>query len=115
MGLSDNIVTITEENYEAITCNIPFKDILIKLRAKHILTDDEVNQLDRCKDHQHAGFEFLKILRSRSDEDFFKFCDVLKSSTINSIQNLGRILENSANDKGQAQGKSYSCATFCLY
>ena len=30
-------------------------------------------------------------------------------------ENLGRILENSGNDKRQAQGKSYSGAAICLY
>ena len=114
MGLSDNIHDIIEGNYEKIISSIPFKDILIKLRAKRILTEDEVDQLDLCSDHQRTGFKFLKILRSRSDADFFKFCDVLKSSTVDNIQSLGRLLENSASDNDQAQGKSYSYLALCF-
>ena len=114
MGLSDKVNDIIEGNYKAIISDVPFKNILLDLRIECILTDDEVTQLNLCKDPKYAGFEFVKILRSRSDEDFFKFCGILKSSTIKHVQSLGRILENLATDKGQAKGEWYSYITLCF-
>lgn len=113
MGLSHVIDSIIEENYEAIVNSIPFKDILIDLRTKRILTDVEVNQLNLHKSHRDTGFNVIQILKARTDVDFFQFCNVLKSSTIKHVQLLGRRLENTANEKGQAQGESYSCVTLC--
>lgn len=104
MGVSDGIDDIIEQNYAAIISDIPFKDILIVSRGAHILTDKEVDRLYKCDCHEQAGCEYLKILKSRSDSDFFKFCDILKSSEVANVQNLGLILEKAANGKAQAHG-----------
>ena len=108
MGLSNNIENILDQNYKAIVNDVPFLDILVDLRIESVLSDAEVTQLRQCGDNRYAGFEFVKILKSRSDAEFFKFCKVLKDTTIENVQCLGRTLENSAGDRSQAQGELYS-------
>lgn len=114
MDLSGNYNDIIEKKYKAIISKVPFKDILIDLRSDHILTSTEVKRLQKYDDHKQAGFEILEILQSRSGTDFFKFCDILKSSNIENVQNLGIELENAANKKRQNDGKLRSRLIRCF-
>lgn len=106
MGLTQDILEIIEQNYATINSDIPFKDILIDLRCAHILSDDEVEELQQCRNNKTTGFEFIRILKSRNDKDFFNFCQILQDSQIANVQNLGFELEKEANQKLQAQGWS---------
>lgn len=104
MGLSNYIDEIIEQDYAIIVSEVPFKDILIDLRSTHVLSSGEVNRLRRCQDHKDAGFEFMEILKSRKDQDFFQFCQILENSKIVSVQRLGRKLKAAANEKGKVHG-----------
>lgn len=103
MGLSNYIDEIIERNYKAIISDVPFKHILIDFRIADILSSEEVNQLLEFANHKIIGFKFLEILKTRSDVEFERFCNILKLNEIENVQSLGRKLETAANEKGQAQ------------
>ena len=104
MGLSNYIKKVIEQNRKSILSDVPFQDILIHSNSVQILTTDEVKRLKRCDDHKNAGFEYLEILNSRDDNDFYKFCEILKENESKHIQNIGVQLENAAIQKKEAQG-----------
>lgn len=106
MGLSKYIIDIIELNHAIIVSDIPFKDLLVDFRSAHILTSTEVKQLQKYDDHKTAGFEFLEILKSRDDKKFFAFCEILKSSYIDSIKIVGQNLEE---ESYKMQGWSSFC------
>lgn len=111
MDSSINFNDVIEKYYKDIISTVPFKDILIDLRSVHVLTDPEVERLQKCSNDKDAGFSVLTILKSRSGEDFFRFCKILKDSDIEHIQNLGKTLEKAANKKSQDSGKLCSKLT----
>ena len=104
MGLSKHIKETLEENYSTIISDVPFTDILLNLRCVKVLSDQEVSRLKKCFDNKETGFEFICILQTRSDKNFFDFCDTLKDSQIENVQNLGLELETKANEKNQIHG-----------
>ena len=107
MGLSRYIDEIIQQYYATIVCDVPFDDILIDLRSAHILSNDEVNRLQQGQNHQDVGFEFLEILKSKNDQDFFRFCNILEDNEIAKVQSLGLNLVIAANKKIQLHSKSY--------
>ena len=106
MVLSKYIQQIIDQNRQVILSDVPFKDILIRLHGVHVLSDVEVERLQQCDNHESAGFKFLKILKSRNNTDFIKFCDLLINSQIENVRKLGLELKNAATEKEQASGQS---------
>lgn len=47
-----------------------------------------------CTPKQKQNYEFIKILRSREDRDFCKFCEALIDHDAEAVQNLGKILKS---------------------
>ena len=106
MVLSNKIQQIIKQNLKDILSDVPFKDILISLYGVRILGEKEVDKLQQCNNHESAGYNFLKILNSRNDTDFLKFCDILINNHVDHIKKIGLLLKNATTDKEEAQGQS---------
>ena len=104
MGLSEPIKETLHQKNKTIISDVPFKDILVDLRCDEVLSDQEVVRLKKCCNNKETGFEFMNILQTRSDEDFFDFCKILKDSQIKNVKNLGLELEMMAKKSNQAHG-----------
>ena len=98
MVLSENIIKIIDQNEKVILSDVPFKDLLVDFKSAHILTYDEVKLLQKCSSNKETGLEFLEILKKRNNRLFFEFCEILKSSTVESIQEVGKNLQNIASN-----------------
>ncbi|RDD40856.1 Nephrocystin-3 [Trichoplax sp. H2] len=73
---------------------IPTDEILLKLKAKHILSEREVTDIRRLPHEEQKADRLFNILQNRADgNDFLEFCDVLNNNTIQRVQKLGRQLE----------------------
>ncbi|RDD37805.1 hypothetical protein TrispH2_009745 [Trichoplax sp. H2] len=107
MVVSKYIKEVIVKNYSEIAKDVPIADILYDLRESAILSDEEVSKLrDHCKSDQDCAFEFLKILKSRSDRNFYQFCTILQHSDIENVQDLGKKLERAATAVVQKQKRN---------
>ncbi|EDV18923.1 uncharacterized protein TRIADDRAFT_62617 [Trichoplax adhaerens] len=98
MVLSKYITDIIDKEYPQILSDVPLVDIVFDLRSIGLISDDEVDKLkDGCQSNKERIFHFIKILKSRSDDNYFQFCCILKDSQVTHIQDLGRKLEIEAN------------------
>lgn len=104
MGLSKDILEIIEQNKSEIITDIPFRDILPKFHIANILSTDEYTRLLSHENDQNMGILFMEILKSRNDNDFCEFCNILKNTEIRNVKGLGRSLEVLAHEKIQARG-----------
>ncbi|EDV19574.1 uncharacterized protein TRIADDRAFT_61940 [Trichoplax adhaerens] len=108
MVLSKKIENVIDKEYQLIINDIPLADYLYDLRSIGLISDDEVIKLrDDCKNNKERVFEFLKILKSRSDENFFQFCCILKESQVRHIQDIGKALEIEANIPNKHSKSNY--------
>ncbi|RDD35935.1 hypothetical protein TrispH2_012017, partial [Trichoplax sp. H2] len=98
MVVSRAIKGVIDQNYSEIIKSVPLVDILYDLRGVQILSNEEVKKLrDDCKTDKERAFEFLTVLESRSDDNFYQFCCLLKESDICNVRKLGKRLEKEAN------------------
>ncbi|RDD35813.1 hypothetical protein TrispH2_012049, partial [Trichoplax sp. H2] len=98
MVVSRAIKGVIDQNYLEIIKSVPLVDILYDLRGVQILSNEEVVKLkDDSKTDKERAFEFLKVLESRSDDNFYQFCCLLKESDICNVRELGERLEKEAN------------------
>ncbi|RDD35823.1 hypothetical protein TrispH2_012096 [Trichoplax sp. H2] len=98
MVLSKYITNVIDKEYPQILSDVPLVDIVFDLRSIGLISDDEVDKLkDGCQSKKERIFHFIKILKSRSDDNYFQFCCILKDSQVTHIKNLGRKLEIEAN------------------
>ncbi|EDV19576.1 uncharacterized protein TRIADDRAFT_61942 [Trichoplax adhaerens] len=94
MVLSKHIIDVIEQEYPIIIGDIPLLDILYNLRSKGIISDEEVDILKvRDLNNKARIYEFLKILKTRRDDDFYEFCSLLKESPVRHISEIGQKLE----------------------
>ncbi|EDV19580.1 uncharacterized protein TRIADDRAFT_61948 [Trichoplax adhaerens] len=97
MVLSNHIIKVIEAEYSLIISDIQLVNFIYDLRSIRLLCDEEVETLkDHCLNNKERVFQFIKILKTRSDDDFFRFCSVLKDNQVRNVQNLGRKLEKEA-------------------
>ncbi|RDD41618.1 Apoptotic protease-activating factor 1 [Trichoplax sp. H2] len=97
MVLSNHIIKVIETEYSLIISDIQLVNFIYDLRSIRLLCDEEVETLkDHCLTNKERIFQFIKILKTRSDDDFFRFCSVLKDNQVRNVQNLGRKLEKEA-------------------
>ncbi|RDD35947.1 hypothetical protein TrispH2_012117 [Trichoplax sp. H2] len=105
MVLSKYITDIIDKEYPQILSDVPLVDIVFDLRSIGLISDDEVEKLkDGCQSNKERIFHFIKILKSRSNDNYFQFCCILKDSQVTNIQNLGRKLEIEANASRNERG-----------
>ncbi|RDD36177.1 hypothetical protein TrispH2_011870 [Trichoplax sp. H2] len=98
MVVTRAIKGIIDQYCSEISTSVPLVDILYDLRFRQILSNEEVKKLrDDCKTDKERAFEFLKVLESRSDDNFYQFCHLLQESDISSVRELGERLEKEAN------------------
>ncbi|EDV19027.1 uncharacterized protein TRIADDRAFT_62524 [Trichoplax adhaerens] len=91
MVVSRAIKGVIEKNYLEISRSVPLVHILYALRGVQILSNEEVEKLrDDCKTDDERAFEFLKVLESRSDNNFYQFCCLLRESNIRNVRKLER-------------------------
>lgn len=96
MGLSKHINDVIENNRESLIKDVSIKHLLYDLRIQKILTDDNVEELENIKVQKKLNDTFIRILLTRQDEDFYKFCKLLQRNQATAIQNIGHKLEQEA-------------------
>ena len=96
MDLSQYIKDLIESYREKILSNIPVKNLIYNFRAKKILNDEDVEELENITRKNQLNNRFIGILLTRTDEDFYEFCKVLQSNQANAIKSFGYKLEEEA-------------------
>ena len=87
MALSSSIHAAMEKNVEEFLRKVPIDEILNKLRFRHILSPVQVNNIKKIDNQADKNTELYDILLSeRNDEDFYKFCDLLKESNVRAVK-----------------------------
>ncbi|EDV20298.1 uncharacterized protein TRIADDRAFT_61232 [Trichoplax adhaerens] len=97
MVLSQYITDVINKNRRIISNDVPLLDLIYDLNSEMIISDDELVKLrDKCDNNKQRAFEFIQLLKSRNDENFFQFCSILKEAQVQHVQNIGQKLENEA-------------------
>lgn len=93
MVLNKLITNIIDDNSH-IFHDVPVNDILDDLRLESIVSNDDIIQItNHNMDNTKRVPRFLKILKSKNDSQFYKFCLILIQSKDENIQKIGQILE----------------------
>ncbi|RDD40482.1 Apoptotic protease-activating factor 1 [Trichoplax sp. H2] len=98
MGISKHVNQVIEKHRYEIINDIPVEDILFDLRAKQILSDEEVDILRDCRSNKEKANKLIIILKRRGDEDFNQFCYILQNHGAEYIQNIGLQLKKEAEE-----------------
>ncbi|RDD38891.1 Apoptotic protease-activating factor 1 [Trichoplax sp. H2] len=96
--------------------DIPLQQFLIDLRARQVLSNEEVDELNSFRTNKEMIYNFIKILKFRADQDFFHLCDTLQEHGAITVQEFGEALQNEAelrrraedeNEKGKPTNSAY--------
>lgn len=96
MGVSGYINDIIEKYRGRLTVDISVRDLIVDFQAEKILSPEEVEKLLNITTRKLLNNEFLNILATRDDDDYFKFCKVLQRNKATAIKNFGIKLEEEA-------------------
>ena len=111
--LTQALQEIIEKNLQRIYKQTPLNDILYVLHSQHVLSEGEVDTLNEYKSKQRQNFEFIKILRSRDDEDFEKFCYALSNHDTKAVKDFGNeLLKKIQNPSNLDDDGTYSRSYF---
>lgn len=91
--ISRKVNDIIQINLKVILNDTPSKEILEELYIVRTISAVEVRRLSRIDDDKERNFVLVDILRNRSDEDFFKFCTILKQHSVETVAAMGKKLE----------------------
>ena len=96
MGISKYIEDVIDKYENEILHNIPIKDLMYDFEADKILNEYDIEKLENIPEKEKLNYKFLEILRSREDDDFYKFCKILQKNRATAIKNFGSKLEKQA-------------------
>ena len=97
MGLNPNIQAALEKYAEEFVQKVPVDEILNKLRFRQVLSPDQVTKIKKKDSQEDRNTELLDIiLLGRDDEDFKKFCDLLKENNVATVRGFAAKLATEA-------------------
>ncbi|EDV21016.1 uncharacterized protein TRIADDRAFT_60338 [Trichoplax adhaerens] len=96
MGLSPYLEKVIENNYYKLLARVPMNELFSDLKSKQILTDDQVNDLKYYIRRKDRIDTFIKAMKTRDDEDFYQFCQILQQHQAATVRNLGKALREEA-------------------
>ena len=91
--LSKEVKEVLDKNLEIILHDTPSIEILKELHVKRVISRKQVENLEKIDEDDDRNFKLVKILETRSDQDFVKFCKILQQYEATTIATMGRDLE----------------------
>ncbi|EDV19153.1 uncharacterized protein TRIADDRAFT_62404 [Trichoplax adhaerens] len=108
MVMSKCLTYVIDKGDQQILSDVPLVDIVHDLQSIGLISDDEANKLKDVRlSNNERILQFIKILKSRRDDNYFQFCCTLKDSQVTNNQNPARKFEIKANTSRNGREKEY--------
>ncbi|RDD36912.1 hypothetical protein TrispH2_011164 [Trichoplax sp. H2] len=92
-----DIQAALDKNSDQFLKIVPIQELFTRLKMKKILSTRQVTDIKALTHTEDMNGRLLEILmEERTEEDFYTFCDLLKSNGVNVVKSFGAKLQDDA-------------------